>query len=192
MEKSQLNAHQRKKQPELVRQRILNGAMQLAAERGVAGVSIQSVARLAGVTKGGVFHHFANKQILIEMMLHEALRKFDEEIDRYIEKDSISYGCFTRAYIEVTLTHEAFGVHSLWATLSMTFISDQAFCQLWNQWLSSRLSRHYETDHDLNLRILRYAVDGVWFIERFNSGPHQDLAELKQELIQRSYPNKNS
>ena len=182
------NAYQRKKQPNLVRQRILDGAMQLAAEKGVASVSIQAVAAFAGVTKGGVFHHFANKQILIETMLHEVLYKFDQEIDRFIEQDTVQYGCFTRAYIEVTLTHQSFGVSSLWATLSMTLVSDQTFSQLWNRWLADRLKQHQDTDADLNLRILRYAADGAWFIERFDPGNVQDLMVLKQELIQRSYP----
>ena len=188
MESVMQNAYQRKKQPDVVRQRILDGAMQLAAEKGVASVSIQAVATFAGVTKGGVFHHFANKQILIETMLHEVLYKFDQEIDRFICQDTVQYGCFTRAYIEVTLTHQSFGVNSLWATLSMTLISDKNFSQLWNKWLADRLNQHQHTDADLNLCILRYAADGAWFIERFDPGNVQDLMILKQELIQRSYP----
>lgn len=187
MENTQVNAYQRKKQPELVRQRILDGAMQLATEKGVASVSIQAVATLAGVTKGGVFHHFANKQILIETMLQEVLAKFDQEIDRYIQNDSIAYGCFTRAYIEVTLVNETFGVNSLWATLSMTLVSDQTFSQLWNQWLARRLVQHRDTDADVHLQILRYAADGAWFIERLDTGHDHDLEKLKRELIQRSY-----
>ena len=191
MEHAKPNAYQRKKQPELVRQKILDGAMQLATEKGVASVSIQAVATLAGVSKGGVFHHFANKQILIESMLLEVLQKFDEEIDRFIAQDPVPYGCFTRAYIEVTLTHESFGVNSLWATLSMILVSDQTFSQLWNQWLAERLIRHQLSDADLNLRVLRYAADGAWFIERFDPGHHQDLAEFKQELIRRTYNDVN-
>ena len=188
MDKIVGNAYQRKKDPEGVKKLILANTMSLVAEHGVNGVSIQSIATRSGVTKGGVFHHFANKQILIETMLHEVLYKFDQEIDRFIEQDTVQYGCFTRAYIEVTLTHQSFGVNSLWATLSMTLVSDQNFSQLWNQWLADRLKQHQHTDADLNLRILRYAADGAWFIERFDPGNVQDLMILKQELIQRSYP----
>ncbi|WP_228704587.1 TetR/AcrR family transcriptional regulator [Acinetobacter piscicola] len=45
------NPHQRKKDPERVRQLILDHAIQLAAKHGVQGMSIQNVATLAGVTK---------------------------------------------------------------------------------------------------------------------------------------------
>ncbi|NEU35488.1 TetR/AcrR family transcriptional regulator, partial [bacterium LRH843] len=51
-------ASPRKKAPEQVRQSILQHAICLAAEKGVTGVSIQAVADLVGVSKGGVFHHF--------------------------------------------------------------------------------------------------------------------------------------
>ncbi|MBP8939478.1 MAG: helix-turn-helix transcriptional regulator, partial [Agrobacterium sp.] len=60
------NAHERKKQPEIVRRSLLDCAAKLAADQGVAALSIQAVADAAGVTKGGLFHHFASKQALLE------------------------------------------------------------------------------------------------------------------------------
>ncbi|OTG82244.1 TetR/AcrR family transcriptional regulator [Acinetobacter sp. ANC 4648] len=181
------NAYQRKKEPELVRKRILDGAMQLAAEKGVTGVSIQAVATLAGITKGGVFHHFANKKILIEAMLNLILSQLDQEVDCMIAIDPEKYGCFTRAYIELTLTSEAFGVHSLWGALSMVMVTEQSFSHLWNHWLDNRLARHAATDQDMYLKILRYAADGAWFIERLDPQGSADFIAMKEELIQRSY-----
>ena len=181
------NAYQRKKEPELVRQRILDSAIQLATEKGVASMSIQAIADMAGVTKGGVFHHFANKHLLIENMLQYILMQFDQEVDHQITQDSQPYGCFTRAYIELTLTNEAFGVHSLWASLSMIMVTEKSFSDLWNNWLAQRLQRHEATDSDIHLKILRYAADGAWFIESLDPKKMDDLLILKEELIQRSY-----
>ncbi|OTG66369.1 TetR/AcrR family transcriptional regulator [Acinetobacter silvestris] len=182
------NAYQRKKEPELVRQRILDSAMQLAAEKGVTGVSIQAVATMAGITKGGVFHHFANKHILIEAMLNLILSQLDQEVESVIASDPVKYGCFTRAYIELTLTSEAFGVHSLWGALSMIMVTEKSFSDLWNRWLEMRLSLHATTDGDIHLKILRYAADGAWFIERLDPKKQANFIEMKEELIQRSYP----
>ena len=61
MDKIVENAYQRKKDPEGVKKLILANTMSLVAEHGVNGVSIQSIATRSGVTKGGVFHHFVNK-----------------------------------------------------------------------------------------------------------------------------------
>jgi len=182
------NPYQRKKQPEIIRQKILSSAIQLAAENGVAGVSIQSVATLAGITKGGVFHHFANKKILIKAMLAELILQLDTEIQKRIEQDAEIYGCFTRAYIEVTLSSEAIGVDSAWSALCMTVITDKSFGEMWNQWLESRLTQHASTDDFIELKILRYAADGAWFIEGLAPKPQDDYKVIKHELLLRSYP----
>lgn len=183
-----LNAHQRKKDPELVRQKILSSAMQLATEQEVTGVSIQAVATLAGVTKGGVFHHFANKQTLIESMLTELIRHLDTEIQYKIENDPQAYGCFTRAYIDVTLCSESIGVNSAWSALCMTVITDKSFSDMWNRWLAQRLIQHATTDQAIELKILRYAADGAWFIEGLAAKPQDDYELIKHELIMRTYP----
>ena len=69
---------QPKKQPELIRKRILEQTAILISQKGISNVSIQNIATAVGITKGGVFHHFPNKEILIEEM-------FNLEVDQTIE-----------------------------------------------------------------------------------------------------------
>ena len=57
-----VNAHHRKKQPEQVRRTLLDCAARIAAEQGIANVTVQAVAEAAGVTKGGLFHHFPEQK----------------------------------------------------------------------------------------------------------------------------------
>ncbi|WP_010111726.1 TetR/AcrR family transcriptional regulator [Acinetobacter sp. P8-3-8] len=181
------NPHQRKKDPERIKQLILDSAIQLAAENGVQGMSIQSVATMAGITKGGVFHHFANKQILIKAMLEELINQLDREISTKIENDPVEYGCFTRAYIEVTLSSSV-GLNSAWGALCMTVMTDKSFSEMWYQWLDHRLTQHVTTDQSFDLKILRYAADGAWFIEGLIPEPQEDYETIKQELLLRTYP----
>ena len=54
---------QQKKQPEVIRKRILEQATILVSQKGISGVSIQNIATAVGITKGGIFHHFPNKEI---------------------------------------------------------------------------------------------------------------------------------
>lgn len=51
------------------RQRILRAAIKLFAVHGLAGTSMESVARAARVAKGLVFHHFGTKQALYRAVL---------------------------------------------------------------------------------------------------------------------------
>ena len=64
---------QQKKQPEVIRKRILEQATILVSQKGISGVSIQNIATAVGITKGGIFHHFPNKEILIEEKFYTQL-----------------------------------------------------------------------------------------------------------------------
>lgn len=181
------NAHQRKKAPELIRQKIIEHTIQLASEKGVAGVSIQAVADLAGVTKGGVFHHFPSKQKLLEAMVQDVLFRLDVAVDDYMQQDDQSHGCFTRAYIYFTLQTELSGIGTLWSAISMIMLTDHAFNTLWFDWLNARLLKHQQTDSGLELKLLRYTADGVWLNVFVNAENTNEMQIMQKELIQRTY-----
>ncbi len=50
--------YKRKKQPELVKSQLIDAAIEIASRNGLANITVQAVADLAGVTKGGFLHHF--------------------------------------------------------------------------------------------------------------------------------------
>lgn len=53
------------------RERIMAVALRLFAERGYAAVSVEDIAEAAGVTKGAVYHWFADKDDLGRELQHE-------------------------------------------------------------------------------------------------------------------------
>lgn len=182
------NLHQRKKEPEIVRKKILDTAISLAANKGVMGVSIQGVADIVGITKGGVFHHFSTKQKLLDAMLVAVFQKLNDVFDVHIQNDPVQSGQFTRAYIQITLSKEVEGMGNLWDAVSMTMLTDHSFNEHWIRWLDERLERHQNTDSDVNLSILRYAADGLWLTTFSDIEKPEEAAKLKAELIQRTYP----
>lgn len=181
------NLHQRKKDPISVRLLILENTEKLIAEHGVNGISLQAVADLSGVTKGGLLHHFENKQILVSAMLEFVLLKIDEYISEILSKDSHEYGRFTRAYIEICTNEYSFGQHSIWSAFCMTLITDKSYQHIWDEWLNSHLQQHLQTDSAIHLQILRSAADGIWYTKNFNSSNQNDIDHLKNELIRLSY-----
>jgi AcrR family transcriptional regulator len=58
----------RERNPEEKRLLILAAARRLFAEQGYASTSTSQIARAAGVSEGIVFHHFGNKQALLEQI----------------------------------------------------------------------------------------------------------------------------
>ncbi|MBU3062532.1 TetR/AcrR family transcriptional regulator [Nocardia sp. NEAU-G5] len=55
----------------LTRQRILQAALELFAERGYAGTSIALIAKRVGLSQPGVLHHFSDKRSLLIAVLEE-------------------------------------------------------------------------------------------------------------------------
>lgn len=160
-----LSAHHRKKQPEQVRRALLDCAAQIAAEDGAAAITIQAVADRAGVTKGGLLHHFDSKQALLAAVFKDLLDKMDGEIDRTLADDPVAVGRFTRAYVRACFGDRLLGERSLWAALSVAIVSEPALRELWSAWLDARMARHAETDGDPRLIAVRLAVDGVWLAD---------------------------
>jgi AcrR family transcriptional regulator len=160
-----LSAHHRKKQPEQVRRALLDCAAQIAAEDGASAITIQAVATRAGVTKGGLLHHFDSKQALLAAVFKDLLDKMDHEIERTMAGDPVARGRFTRAYVRACFSDRLLGERSLWGALSVAIVSEPALRSLWSAWLDDRMARHAETDGDPRLIAVRLAADGVWLAD---------------------------
>lgn len=64
---------QRKKQPVQTRQAILDAADLEFSQQGYAGASLAGIVTSAELTKGALFHHFADKQTLAAAWINERL-----------------------------------------------------------------------------------------------------------------------
>ncbi|MBO0130745.1 MULTISPECIES: TetR/AcrR family transcriptional regulator [Agrobacterium] len=159
------NAHERKKQPEIVRRNLLDCAAKLAADQGVAALSVQAVADAAGVTKGGLFHHFASKQVLLEAVMADLLGALDAEIDALISQDCEAYGSFTRAYVNAVFDDRDRDSGRQWAAISVSMVGEPSLRRMWTSWVEGRLARHKDTDDGVVLEMVRLAADGIWFAD---------------------------
>jgi AcrR family transcriptional regulator len=63
------------------RQRILDSAVAVVREEGAGHLTLDSVARHAGLSKGGVLYHFPNKRALIEAMIERLLGNMEARAD---------------------------------------------------------------------------------------------------------------
>ncbi len=60
---------------------IEEAAMQLFAENGFSGVSISTIARKAGVSKGLLYNYYTNKEALVKEIVLEGIRQMIEGVD---------------------------------------------------------------------------------------------------------------
>lgn len=72
------------RRPTIDREGLLDAADRVIAEGGVTSLTIDAVAREAGVSKGGVLYSFGTKDALIEAMLDRAGKSYEGLIGAYL------------------------------------------------------------------------------------------------------------
>lgn len=78
---------------------ILDAATRVVFREGVSGLTLEAVAREAGLSKGGLLYHYPSKEALIGGVLECYLEEFEDELERRAGEGP---GSWTRAYVEAT------------------------------------------------------------------------------------------
>jgi AcrR family transcriptional regulator len=83
---------------ERTRTAVLEAAAAAMSERGT-GVSLDHIAKRAGVSKGGLLHHFANREALIVALVDDAQLRLREHVLKHLDLSENTPGKLLRAYV---------------------------------------------------------------------------------------------
>ncbi|PDT42214.1 MULTISPECIES: TetR/AcrR family transcriptional regulator [Sinorhizobium] len=175
------SAYQRKKQPERVRQQLLDVAARLSFEEGIAAVTLDKVSQVAGVSKGGLLHHFPNKLALLDGLFDELVARFDRAIEAAMADDSVDRGRFTRAYLTVCFALEEEGKD--WQVLAIALLAEPHLKARWREWVERRSAEFAATDSSQDCLLARFAADGVWLADLLES--HAIEASTRAALLRK-------
>lgn len=92
-------------QPTTVRDRLLDAAERAVARDGMQGLTLEAVAREAGVSKGGLLYHFPSKRELIIAVVERLGERCEADQKQAELAGGPGCGAFARAY--VTARHDA-------------------------------------------------------------------------------------
>ncbi|URW76399.1 TetR/AcrR family transcriptional regulator [Sphingomonas donggukensis] len=175
--------YERRKDPKKVRAALLDAAAVLICDQGLARMTVDAVARAAGVTKGGLFHHFASRQELIDGVLDEMMAHAGETLAELMAADPDPHGRFTRALLD-----GIFGDHRMNETVSsralcLAMLADPNLQQRWAEWIARQVAEHAATDDNVPCAIVRLATDGIWLSSLHQGeGPPPVDAEVRAAL----------
>ena len=88
---------------ERTRAAVLKAAAEVLAERGT-GASLARIAEVAGVSKSGLLHHFANREQLIVALLEEVVTTLRQAVMQQVDASDERPGRLMRAYIRALCT----------------------------------------------------------------------------------------
>lgn len=72
--------------PSAIHRRILDAATRSVRRRGIRRTSLGDVAQLAGLSRGTIYLHFADKDALIQAVLKDQLRAFNDAGQQVVRK----------------------------------------------------------------------------------------------------------
>ncbi|MBD1378911.1 TetR/AcrR family transcriptional regulator [Metabacillus arenae] len=164
---------------------ILSSAAQIIRKEGVARLTLEAVAKHAGVSKGGLLYHFSSKDDLIKAMVTKLMVSFDTGVQARIEADNIETGRSSRAYVEDTfdyLNSDQDVSPGLLAAIAtnpeLLTIIQQSFAKWQNQIENDGID-------PVKATIIRLASDGLWLSDLFGLAPIDENLQkkVKEELI---------
>lgn len=158
-------AHHRSKQPEQVRTQLLRVAIELIVGEGYESLTLDKVAKRAGVSKGGLQYHFSSKAALLQGVCDSLCDMFEPIFNEALAQEPEGPKRCTRAYIRVCFAE----VDPL-CTKAM-FILTLAIPEYarrqgeWMQGLIAQDAATHSPDLAQLLLLCRFAADGLWIAE---------------------------
>jgi AcrR family transcriptional regulator len=166
---------------------LLRAASQVVLDKGVDALTLDAVARQAGVSKGGLLYHFPNKDALVENMIEHLIQEFESVLQTEFDQDDApgTPGQWVRAYIRATLRFSKLSL-ALVARLSSIAADSpklleiiQVYDQQWRQRLEA------SGIDPTKATIIQLAADGLWFSEVFQFGTPDEprLTQVVETLL---------
>lgn len=170
-----------KSKAELTRETILVEGCLLVAREGVTHLTLEGVAKEAGISKGGLLYHFPNKDALIKAMIEYVMEISNKHIEEKASLEEDSTGKWLRGFANSSV--EQTGLRYLMSSgLLATMLSNPEWVESWRdryvQW-------HKNIEKDNNNLILSYivflAVDGLWYADLL--GLDAPKGELRKQIL---------
>jgi AcrR family transcriptional regulator len=149
------------------REKILTAAVAVITGQGAQAFTLDAVARQAGVSKGGLLHHFASKDALLEGLLTQLFERFNHQAEIHYEREHDAPGRWLRAYIRTTFDQDAIPLEISAVMLSGIIESRhvlgliEADARAWD----ARL--HSDGLPPARVQMLRLACDSLWTQDAF-------------------------
>lgn len=161
---------------------ILNAAADIVKEEGVAKLTLEAVAKKAGLSKGGLLYHYSSKEALIKGMVQDWTYNYFNSIETLVKNNTkIKVSSWTNAYIKGTLS-DLNTDKNLSSALIAAMFTNPSLLEEYKTEYNILLSKLMNDDIDpIKVTIIRLAIDGFWFSEIFDLSPLDE--KLKNDVI---------
>ena len=98
-----MDAQTRRRAPEATRAEIIDMAIEVAADQGAMGLTLDAVVSRLPFSKGALLHHFPTKLALLEGVIDHLAEEMTAQVMEEAARDPNPYGRNARAYLRATV-----------------------------------------------------------------------------------------
>lgn len=146
------------------RETVLKAAASIIASQGIGAFTIEAVAQEAGVTKGGVLHHFPSKEALVNGLIDGVMQTFNQRLQAELATEPEGQpGRWLRAYIRTVFFANYDDANLLPALAAAVDADHQTLERIRNSFTFSQQAATQDGIDPLQATLIRLAVEGVVF-----------------------------
>lgn len=175
------SAYNRKKEPELNKQLIIEAATDIGSETDWHQVTFQAIADKTGLSKGGIIHHFRNKEELLDELVNQSLGEITQWVENYKAEKGEKDGAL--AYLEsiVGKQNDVKYVKTMRIVLQAIMINSK-YRDQWQEWYNLHIIPAGENELSIKSLIIFIIADGLWYSESMSSGQYTE--EEKKKILE--------
>lgn len=160
--------------------KLLKAAAQVVKEKGASCLTLDAVAKQAGVSKGGLLYHYPTKSALLAGMVAYLNDRFEQAIENQVAQDNVTW---LEAYVAMSFDAQHSQIAES-AGMLAAVANDLTLLKPLSEQYKVLQQQVEATGFDPNLAtIVRLAADGLWFTELFGISPLTD--ERRSQVLAR-------
>lgn len=146
------------------KEKLFNATAKIINTDGVFSLTLEAVAKNAGISKGGLLYHFPSKDALIQGMNDYIITGCIQKIKDVANADPCERGKWIRAYITETFNQIENQYELNAAVLAVIATNPKIFITMKEQF--EELQNLIENDHTINpvvSMVIKLAMDGLYY-----------------------------
>lgn len=174
------NPYKRKKEPEVNKQLILEAAAEIGATADWQQVTFQAIADKTGLSKGGIIHHFRNKEELLEELVKQSLLELTDWLSE--EKKNSGNELSSMAFLRfvVKKSNDLHYRRTMKVILKAALVNEK-YKKMWEESFTEHISGGPIADMDTNNLIIMLVTDGLWYAD--NVGLYDISDQQKLQIV---------
>ncbi|MDY0873425.1 TetR/AcrR family transcriptional regulator [Dongia rigui] len=152
------------------REQIIDAALSVVRTQGVAALTLDEAARLAGISKGGVLYHFKSKEALIQGMVARLAGQCETLQQAHYDRLSPGPNRWARALVETSFDPAGPSTDPAGCALLAAVATNPGLMEPLEDTIDTAFRRLTADSEDPSMALLvALAMDGLWLHRLVNS-----------------------